>query len=160
MMVLLPDLRRVILSSGGSRLKGRQPIAPDARMRIEALDWITIRTYLYEYEAVFARDLLVAHGIEARILDASLVGVAPHLSNAIGGVRLQVEEREREGALEVLAAPHLVPDQMMMPEEDEDEDEPEAEAPPSPGRLALRAFVAAALSVLFLTFLGTAVCGG
>lgn len=123
-------------------------------MNVEAPDWVTIRTYLLAYEAVFARDLLEAHGVHARVLDDAMVGVAPHLSNAIGGVRLQVNAAERKDALAILAAPHVVPDPVM------NDDEPD-EAPPARfvpvDSLARRAFVAAILGMTVVPLIGTAV---
>ncbi|HWV38882.1 MAG TPA: hypothetical protein VN033_10455 [Vulgatibacter sp.] len=118
------------------------------------MEWITIRAYGLPYEAVFARDLLKGHGIRARVLDDGLVGVAPHLSNAVGGVRLQVDPAERKDALAILAAPHVVPDPVLR---DDEPDEP-SPAPPHPAdKLARRAFVAAILGITVVPAIATMV---
>lgn len=81
-----------------------------------------------------------------------MVGVAPHLSNAIGGVRLQVGAADRSDALAVLAAPHVVPDPVLR--DDEPEDPPPAPKAPA-DKLATRAFVAAILGITVVPAIGT-----
>src|SRR5690554_5191933 len=105
------------------------PMASDPTKRGSNVEWITIRTYLFEYEAVFARDLLRAHGLRAQILDAGFIGVAPHMANSVGGVRLQADLREAEDARKILDAPHVVPDP---PPEDEEGDGAAGAEPLSP----------------------------
>jgi len=114
------------------------PTLTDPEPPSRPVNWITIRTYLFEYEAVFARDLLRTHGLGAQILDAGFIGVAPHMANAVGGVRLQVDARDREDAQKILAAPYLVPDPM--PGDDEGETGAAADAAASDPLLSSRLF--------------------
>ncbi|HEY0840642.1 MAG TPA: hypothetical protein VGD74_10690 [Vulgatibacter sp.] len=88
------------------------------------------------------------------MLDDAMVGVAPHLSNAIGGVRLQVDSADRKDAGAVLSAPHVVPEPVLR---DEFVDDPPPLKAPLTDRLARRAFVAAILGVTVVPLIGTAI---
>jgi hypothetical protein len=66
-------------------------------------------------EAELARGRLESEGIGARIVDGNTVGVAQHLSLALGGVKIAVARSEFEAARAVLSAPPL--------ESDDDDDE-------------------------------------
>lgn len=88
------------------------------------------------------------------MLDEATVGVAPHLSNAIGGVRLQVGAADRTDALAILAAPHVVPDPVLR---DDEPDDPPPASPAPADRLARRAFVAAILGITVVPAIGTMV---
>ena len=56
-------------------------------------------------EAQVARATLASEGIQSRLAGEQLVGVAWHLSNAIGGVRLLVAPEDLERAKKLLEAP-------------------------------------------------------
>lgn len=58
-------------------------------------------------EAELARGRLESEGIGARVVDGNTVGVAQHLSLALGGVKIAVARSEFEAAREVLNAPPL-----------------------------------------------------
>ena len=96
-----------------------------------------VASYTGLAEAHVARATLASEGIEARLAGEQLVGVAWHLSNAIGGVRLLVAPEDVERARQVLAVPEEVP-----AVEDLDE--------PGPGdALAAKAWKAALLGFIF-----------
>jgi hypothetical protein len=52
-------------------------------------------------EAQFLKSVLEGSGIEAQIPDEHMHGAQPHLSIAIGGVRLLVQEKDAQKAREV-----------------------------------------------------------
>src|SRR5262245_60532836 len=64
---------------------------------------VTIAAFWSPVEADLARNRLEAAGIQAFLANAVTVGMYWHLSNAVGGVRLQVREGDAEEALAVLA---------------------------------------------------------
>lgn len=63
---------------------------------------VTVRRYRDLTEAYVGRSLLEAAGISAWIADENLVRMDWFLSNAVGGMRLQVDERDEAAALEIL----------------------------------------------------------
>ena len=65
---------------------------------------VTVSTYDMPTEAHLAKGLLEANGLTAFLADELTVGVAWHLSNAIGGIKLQVPETDVERAASILAA--------------------------------------------------------
>jgi hypothetical protein len=65
-------------------------------------------------EAELARGRLESEGIGARIVDGNTVGVAQHLSIALGGVKIAVSRSEFEAAREVLNAPPLSDEELAM----------------------------------------------
>lgn len=126
--------------------------------------WVTIGTYPFEHEAALVAGRLEQRGIATRILDAGLVGVAPHLSNAIGGVRLQVPKGDKDLVENLLAADAEEGffDEGAWEEEDEEETEAGAradaggaEAVTSGNRLAAKALFAAVLGISFAPLVGT-----
>lgn len=119
--------------------------------------WATVGTYAYEHEAALVAGRLEQRGIATRILDAGLVGVAPHLSNAIGGVRLQVPKGDKDLVEHLLAAEDTdgVLDDVAWEEADEEEDEATVPAAASANRLAAKALFAAVLGISFAPFVGT-----
>ncbi len=66
-------------------------------------DWVTIGRYSTVHEALVVKGTLESNDVEVQLLDAETVGVDWLLSNAIGGVRVQVKEARRAVALEILA---------------------------------------------------------
>jgi len=66
------------------------------------LSLVTIASYREPYEAHLFRSLLESHEIPAYVIHEHHVGLNWLYSDAIGGVKLQVEAEDREAALEVL----------------------------------------------------------
>ena len=63
----------------------------------------TVATFRSPVEANLARNRLEAAGIEAFLADEETVGMVWHLTNALGGIKLQVGDRDVEEALAILA---------------------------------------------------------
>lgn len=64
--------------------------------------WVEIISFTYPHEAHSAKNYLEASGIEALMKDELTVQVHNFLSNAIGGVKLFVENDKKEEALLLL----------------------------------------------------------
>ncbi len=69
---------------------------------MEAKELVTIATFIEPYVAHMARGKLEAHGIVCYLENENIVGTNWLYSNAIGGVRLQVEKGDAERSLELL----------------------------------------------------------
>ena len=67
------------------------------------MQFAVVRTYSHAMEAQMARGALQAAGIDAQIADEHLVTQDWLLSNAVGGVRLQVPEADLESARRIIA---------------------------------------------------------
>lgn len=65
-------------------------------------NWITIITFTYPHEAHLAKNMLEAQGVEVIIKDELTAQVNNFYSNAIGGVKLQVEDGNADIALQYL----------------------------------------------------------
>lgn len=65
-------------------------------------DWTRVISFTYPHEAHMAKGVLEASGIEVIMKDESTVQVHNFLSNAIGGVKIFVENSKVEEALLVL----------------------------------------------------------
>jgi hypothetical protein len=65
-------------------------------------DFVTIRTFTSLWRADFARSMLEAEGIPARLLDDQTVVMQWLWANGIGGVKLRVRRGDVEAALEIL----------------------------------------------------------
>lgn len=65
-------------------------------------DLVTVATFWSPVEANLARGQLEAAGIRAFLLGEETVGTAWHLTNSMGGMRLQVSELDAERAISVL----------------------------------------------------------
>ena len=63
----------------------------------------TVATFGCPVEANLARNRLEAAGIKAFLADEETVGMVWHLTNALGGIKLQVGDRDAEEALAILA---------------------------------------------------------
>jgi hypothetical protein len=64
--------------------------------------FVTIATYTGPWEAHLARARLESEDIQALVLDDQIASINWFYSNAVGGVRLQVRESDREKALGIL----------------------------------------------------------
>jgi hypothetical protein len=63
---------------------------------------VTVRIYTYAHDAEIAKSLLSSHDIYCFLKDGLTIQANPFLSNALGGVKLQVRESDYETALEML----------------------------------------------------------
>ena len=66
---------------------------------------VTIRRYRDLSEAIVARSCLESAGITVYLRDENLIRLDWQISNFIGGLRLQVEDKDEAAALEILAQP-------------------------------------------------------
>ena len=64
--------------------------------------WQTIRTYSTVIDAELARTKLESQDIECFVHDTFLLSINSFLTNALGGVRLDVKTEDAERALAVL----------------------------------------------------------
>jgi hypothetical protein len=96
-----------------------RPASPASPMAVNTAvstdDEAIVAAYDTILEAELARGRLESEGIGARIVDGNTVGVAQHLSLALGGVKIAVARSEFEAARAVLSAPPL--------ESEDDDDE-------------------------------------
>jgi len=76
-------------------------------------NWITIRTFTFPQEAYLVKSLLESEGISVFLKDELMVQVYNFASNAIGGVKLQVMERDIEKASGILAEHGYLEDEPM-----------------------------------------------
>lgn len=70
---------------------------------------VTIAHYGDTFEASIARNFLENEGITAFLEGAAIVGMAWHLTGAVGGVKLQVAESNAERAVQLLEAQRHAP---------------------------------------------------
>jgi len=74
--------------------RGLAPPIISEPAEFDARNLVTLRRYRDLPEAMVARSLLMADGIEAWIQDENLIRIDWGYSNAIGGIRLQVDARD------------------------------------------------------------------
>jgi len=86
---------------------------------------VTLRSYRDPIDAELARSQLESAGIPALILDQHLVSIQWLYSNAIGGVKLEVDESDFDAALELLQEEHSA----------DLAEIPESQSPPADGDL-------------------------
>jgi hypothetical protein len=96
-------------------------------------------------EAELARGRLEIEGIAARIVDGNVVGIAQHLSMAVGGAKVVVHERDLAAARAVLFSPSALVD-----DDAPAAPEPDALAPLDADALALRALRASVVGLVIL----------
>lgn len=65
-------------------------------------NWITVITFIYPHEAHIAKSVLESEDIPVFIKDELTAQVNNFYSTAIGGVKVQVPETEKEKAIELL----------------------------------------------------------
>jgi hypothetical protein len=63
---------------------------------------VTVAAYPDVAEAQLAKERLELEGIRAFVLDAQTGGVMPFLASSTGGIRVQVDARDRTRAREIL----------------------------------------------------------
>lgn len=76
------------------------------------VSWLTVGHYSLPYEAHLGRARLESEGIDAMVVDEHTINMQWMLSDALGGVRLQVNEEDESRARAILAEDRsdLVPD--------------------------------------------------
>lgn len=92
-------------------------------------------------EAELARGRLESEGIGARIVDGNTVGIAQHLSGALGGAKVVVAESDLAAARAVLFAPSALVEPEPAPELSEEPPLPTVDTPDGVAERALRAAV-------------------
>jgi hypothetical protein len=99
---------------------------------------VTVETFSSPWEAQLARACLEAEGIDAVIADEHFFRLYGALSNALGGVRLQVRPEQAGRAVELLRDRrpifYVVKEEMSLEEREEEDSEP-LEAPRESGAL-------------------------
>lgn len=70
---------------------------------------VVFQTFLDPMQANIIKGLLVSYGIECFLSDENIVTLNPLYSNAVGGVKLHVFERDVEQIHEILQAQNLLP---------------------------------------------------
>ena len=75
-------------------------------------NWITILTFTYPHEAHLAKAKLESEGIETIIKDELTAQVNNFYSNAIGGVKLLVQENDSERAFQILKESGYIKEQV------------------------------------------------
>jgi hypothetical protein len=76
-------------------------------LRIGAMK--TVATFSWLDEAYLTKARLEGNGVRAYIPDELTVSTRPLLGNALGGVRVQVEDEEYERARQILQLPPIAP---------------------------------------------------
>jgi hypothetical protein len=84
--------------------RGLEPPLVEEPEELEFRRLVTVRSYRDLTEALVGRSLLESMGIQAWIADEHLVRMNWFYSNLVGGVRLQVDERDEAAARESLEA--------------------------------------------------------
>ena len=77
--------------------------------------FITVLTTMFGSEIAVIRGRLESEGIICFVKDELTVQVNPHLSNAIGGVKLQVRESDLKQAIEILKETGYIKDKDLPP---------------------------------------------
>lgn len=67
------------------------------------MNLITIKTFSYDHETLIYEPKFQAEGIEYFLKDQKTVAIDPLVSNAIGGIKLQVRAEDVERARELVA---------------------------------------------------------
>jgi len=71
---------------------------------------VTVATFQTPVEAELAKERLELEGITAFLKNEMAVGVMPYLGSALGGIELQVPERDAAAAREILEPPPQEPE--------------------------------------------------
>jgi hypothetical protein len=89
---------------------------PESRFDLERL--VTLETFTSPWEAQLARARLEAEGIHSFIADENFIRLYWALSNAVGGVKLQVREEDATRAAELLQTRRPIPEIYLVTEEE------------------------------------------
>lgn len=104
---------------------------PESRFDLERL--VTVETFTSPWEAQLARARLESEGIHSVIADENFIRLYWALSNAVGGVKLQVREDDVTRAAELLQSRQPIPEIYLVTDE-------EAARPRCPGCKSDRVF--------------------
>lgn len=106
----LLEVAQVALRAEFAR-RGLEPPLVEEPEECEYRRLVTVRRYRDLVEACLGRSLLESAGIPAWIADENLVRMDWFYSNLVGGMRLQVDERDEASAREILeeGAPETIP---------------------------------------------------
>jgi Putative prokaryotic signal transducing protein len=104
---------------------------PESRFDLEKL--VTVETFTSPWEAQLARARLESEGIHSVIADENFIRLYWALSNAVGGVKLQVREDDVTRATELLQSRQPIPEIYLVTDE-------EAARPRCPGCKSDRVF--------------------
>jgi hypothetical protein len=80
-------------------------ITPASREEIEFRDMVTVGKFRDLPEALLAKGSLDSAGVQCILLDDNLVRMDWFISNAIGGIKLQVNSEDAAAAMEILKQP-------------------------------------------------------
>ena len=78
-------------------------------------NWVTIKTFTLPTELAVLRSRLESEGIECFVQNELTAQINPFYSNAIGGVRLQVKEKDLQNAIAILKDGGYAPDVEVQP---------------------------------------------
>jgi len=78
---------------------------------------VTIRSYSFHNESLIDKAKLESAGIPCMLVDENTILVQPFYSNAIGGIKLQVNESDVEQALQVLTDSPEIEDETSITDE-------------------------------------------
>ena len=106
----LTEVAQSVLRTEFARRGLEPPEIPDAPPTAEFQRLVTVQQYRDLTEAQVAKGVLDSAGIPCCLRDENAVRLEWVWSNLLGGVRLQVNEQDREAAQEVLAQP--IPEQI------------------------------------------------
>jgi predicted RNA-binding Zn-ribbon protein involved in translation (DUF1610 family) len=97
----LVEIAQVALRAEFARRELEPPLVEEPEVP-ELRRLVTVRRYRDLTEAFVGRSLLESAGIRAWVADEHLVRMVWFYSNAVGGMRLQVDERDEASAQEIL----------------------------------------------------------
>lgn len=86
------------------------------------MDKVIVYSSTYQTEAYLIQSLLKSKNIEAEILDDTTVSVMPLYSVAIGGVKVAVDEKDKEEALNIIEEDYSSDENPEFVEDDPDPD--------------------------------------
>ncbi len=78
-------------------------------------NWITVATFTYPTEVALIKSYLEAEGIEFNMKDELAIQADNFMSNAIGGVKLQVTSEDLERVKQIVIEFGFTPDQEFVP---------------------------------------------
>ena len=107
----LTEIAQGALRAEFARRNLEPPIVEDEEDAPERRKLVTLRRYRDLSEAIVARTLLESAGIYVFLRDENLVRLDWQVSNFIGGIRLQVEDKDEATAAELLhqSVPDVIP---------------------------------------------------
>lgn len=89
-----------------------------SELKYELERLVTVGTYTSPWEAQLAKARLEAEGIEAMIADENFIRLYWAISNAVGGVKVQVREESAPRAVEVLEREQPIPEIYLVTEDE------------------------------------------